>query len=37
MESSKKWYAIDNHPSIYILSNYNYEIEHKISHFKMIK
>lgn len=37
LESSKIWYAIDNRPSIYILSSYNYEPVYKFTHFKMVK
>lgn len=37
LESSKKWYALDNRPSVYILSHYNYEPEYQFTHFKMIK
>ena len=37
MESSRVWFGIDNHPSVYILSHYNYEPEYTFTHFKMVK
>ena len=36
MESSKIWYALDSRPSIYILSQANYEPEYTFTHFKMV-
>lgn len=37
MESCGLWWALDERPTVYLLSGYNFEPEHEFTHFKMIK
>lgn len=37
MESCGIWWGIDDRPTVYILSGYNFEPEYEFTHFKMVK